>query len=231
MNFPALPSSRRLLESASHPLAHAPLLATAYLPPVQYVAKLLGGSAWVDQWENFQKQTYRNRCVIDSEGGPQALVIPVERPDNGSRLIRDLRISQHDHWRHRHWQALVSSYANTPYFEFYEDDFRPFYEREWHFLLDFNMEMLSTCLRLLELDVDIHLTDAYQADTDAFDWRTRISPKRPFTEDASFQPEPYYQMFADRHGFLANLSIVDLLFNLGPEGVAVLQRSVRPCRE
>lgn len=214
------------LTPVTEPLASAePLLSTAYLPPVQYFTKMLCGSACVEQWENYQKQTFRNRCVIDSEGGPLPLTIPVEKPESGSRLIRDLRISQHDHWRHRHWQALVSSYGNTPYFEFYQDDFRPFYEREWQFLLDFNMELLQTCLRLLQMDVRLALTPQFQRDYGAADWRDRISPKKPYDQDTSFRPAPYYQMFADRHGFLPNLSIADLLFNMGPEGIFVLQDS------
>jgi len=200
------------------------LLSTAYLPPVQYFTKMLDGSVCIEQWESFQKQTYRNRCVIDSGGGALVLSVPVERTEVGSRLIRDQRISQHDHWRHRHWQALVSSYENTPYFEFYEDDFRIFYEREYEYLFDFNMDILSTCLRLLELDVDISLTTQYERDMD-YDFRDSISPKYSYAKDVNFSPVPYYQMFADRHGFLPNLSIADLLFNLGPEGVFVLQQS------
>jgi len=201
-----------------------PLLSTAYLPPIQYFTKMLDGCVRVEQWESFRKQTYRNRCVIDSEGGAIALTVPVERPSDGSRLVRDQRISQHDHWRHRHWQALVSSYENTPYFEFYQDDFRPFYEREYEFLFDFNMEILSTCLRLLDMDVQMLPTDDYQKEMTQ-DFRDAISPKIPYSQDAQFSPVAYYQMFADRHGFLPNLSIADLLFNLGPESVFVIQRS------
>lgn len=201
-----------------------PLLSIAYFPPVQYFTKMLDGRVCVEQWESFKKQTYRNRCVIDSEGGALALTVPVERPSDGSRLVRDQRISQHDHWRHRHWQAFVSSYENTPYFEFYQDDFRPFYEREYQFLFDFNLQILSTCLRLLDMDVRILLTDEYQKDAPQ-DFRDTISPKCAFSRDAQFEPADYYQMFADRHGFLPNLSIADLLFNMGPESVSVLQRS------
>lgn len=200
------------------------LLSTAYLPPVQYFTKMLDGSVCIEQWESFQKQTYRNRCVIDSEGGALVLTVPVEKQDGGSRLIRDQRISQHDHWRHRHWQALVSSYENTPYFEFYQDDFRIFYEREYEYLFDFNLDILSTCLSLLELDVDISFSTQYKKDME-WDFRDSISPKCSYSRDEFFVPTPYYQMFADRHGFLPNLSIADLLFNLGPESIFVLQKS------
>lgn len=200
------------------------LLSTAYLPPVQYFTKMLDGSVCIEQWESFQKQTYRNRCVIDSEGGALVLSVPIEKLVGGSRLIRDQRISQHDHWQHRHWQALVSSYENSPYFEFYQDDFRIFYEREYEYLFDFNLEILSTCLRLLDLDVDISLTTQYERDREC-DFRNSISPKCPFEGDANFIPSAYYQMFADRHGFLPNLSIADLLFNLGPESIFILQKS------
>lgn len=113
--------------------------------------------------------------------------------------MRDVRISDHGEWRHQHWNALCSSYRQTPFFDYYEEDFRPFYEeRRWTFLIDFNEELQQTVLSLIGLD-DESLRTAF--------------------ETSVRRETPYHQMFAPRHGFLPDLSIVDLLFNMGPESV------------
>ena len=215
------------------------LLSTAYLPPIQWFTKLLGteqGSngacVYVEALESYIKQTYRNRCVIDSPAGPLALTIPVEKPDNGSRLIRDLRISEHGNWRHQHWQALSSSYFNSPFFEYYQDDFHPFYEKRYDFLMDFNEALIEKCCELIDMQPMLQRTTSYQEKTDVSsdefeDFRDVISPKKDLSLDTSFSPTPYYQVFSAKHGFLPNLSIVDLIFNMGPESIFVLQDSKR----
>lgn len=223
----AVPAAAAPPKRLSPPIPIQPVLfSTAYLPPVQYVAHMLRGDVRIEACESFQKQTYRNRCVIDSPNGPLPLTIPVEHPRSGSRLVRDLRISEHGHWRHLHWQALASSYFNSPYFEYFQDDLRPFYERRYTFLLDFNEEMLHAVLRLMDLDLPMRRTDDYAA-APAHDLRALISPKRPLADDPAFVPVVYYQVFAARHGFLPNLSVTDLLFNMGPESVLVLRDSLR----
>jgi len=182
----------------------------AYLPPVQHLAELLSGSVLLEQHETFQKQTLRNRCLIDSPNGPLALTVPVEKGANGAN-IRQVRISSHGNWQHQHWQALVSTYQNSPYFEFYADDFRPLYEQTPALLFDFNLQLLQTIVRLMDLDIDLRLTETFgQAPEGA--------------PAAAFTPVPYYQVFAQKHGFQPNLSAVDLLFNMGPESVLVLQK-------
>lgn len=205
-----------------------PLLSTAYLPPVQWFSRLAASDVVsIEMWESYHKQTYRNRCVIDAPNGPVVLTIPVEKPDNGSRDIKDIRISDHDDWRNKHWHALESSYFNTPFFEFYQDDFRPFYEKKYEFLTDFNEELIHTCMKLTGISCDIRHTTEFVAPEDVNpattdDLRFLISPKTPLEQDSGFQRKPYYQVFADRHGFQPNLSIIDLLFNLGPESVFIL---------
>ena len=216
------------------------ILSTAYLPPIQWFTKLLGteqspdGACVVDveAYESYIKQTYRNRCIIDSPAGPLALTIPVEKPDNGSRLIRDLRISDHGNWRHQHWQALSSSYFNSPFFEYYQDDFRPFYEKKYAFLLDFNEALIEKCCELIDIHPQLQRTTDYKEkvaiSSDEFaDFRDIISPKKDISLDASFCPTPYYQVFSAKHGFLPNLSIVDLIFNMGPESILTLQNSIQ----
>ena len=133
-------------------------------------------------------------------------------------MMRDVRISDHGNWRHRHWVALESSYRQSPFFEYYADDFAPFYEKKWEFLADFNEELMALTASLLDIQKPVSRTVAYEGPS--------VSPlKGDLLDSFTFKGEvgrwsvPYYQVFASRHGFLPNLSIVDLLFNLGPEGV------------
>ena len=201
------------------------ILPTAYLPPVQWFTRLLRGrQCIVEACESYAKQTYRNRCVIDSPQGALALTVPVE--SSASRLVRDIRVSEHGAWRHRHWQALVSSYAGSPFFEYYADDFRPLYERRYDYLLDLNEALTAVCLDLLNLEVALPRTEQYASLAPEEDLRRLISPKVPLANDSSFAPVPYYQVFgAKRKAFLPNLSIVDLLFNMGPESIIILHQS------
>ena len=118
------------------------LLSSAYLAPVQYYAKLLqsaGGIAYIEACDSYIKQTYRNRCMIVDANGPLALTIPTEKSEEGHCLMRDIRISEHGNWRHRHWNALEAAYRHTPFFLYYEDDFRPFYEEKIESLYEFNL--------------------------------------------------------------------------------------------
>ena len=205
------------------------LLSTAYLPPIQWFARLANRSeVYIDPWESYHKQTYRNRCVIDSPNGPVVLTVPVEKPENGSRLMKDMLISDHDDWRNKHWHALRSSYDNTPFFEFYEDDLEPLYRQPFRSLMEFNEVLIRKCVELIGIQCEIRHTDAF-ADPDDIDpgqtddLRFLISPKVDYTEDAAFKPVPYYQVFAQKTGFKPNLSIVDLLFNMGPESIFILK--------
>ena len=204
------------------------LLATTYFGPVQWYQKLnRADCAYIECYDSYRKQTFRNRCVIATTNGLQALTIPVERPDTGlhSTLIKDLRISDHGNWRHLHWHALMSAYSESPFFEYYADDIRPFFEKKWDFLYDFNMEACQTVGLLLDIHPNILSTSHYikkeDLPEDIFDFREAIDPKHPAV-DADFVPRRYYQVFERKIGFQPNLSILDLLFNMGPEGIFYL---------
>lgn len=190
---------------------------STYLGPIPlYAAMLQVDDVQVEQYDNYVKQTFRNRCVISGPNGTQTLTIPVEKGNHHKCQMRDLRISDHGNWRHLHWNALESSYGKSPFFEFYADDFRPFYtEGRWQFLLDFNEELMQLVFELLDVDVIFSRTQQY-ADSDLQRW---VEPgtlrQQPF--------QPYYQVFAQRHGFLPHLSIIDLLFNMGPESILWLK--------
>ena len=205
------------------------LLLSAYLPPVQYYTKLLsavGGTAYIEACDSYVKQTYRNRCVVVDANGPLARTIPTEKPSGERCLMRDIRISDHGNWRHQHWNALESAYRHTPFFMYYEDDFRPFYERKIEFLYDFNMELTTMIASLIGIEAKLTPTAHYgQVPEDVLDLRSAITPKQPWQEDTSFRPTAYYQVFKERHGFLPNMSIVDLLFNMGPESIIILNDS------
>ena len=207
------------------PLCPAVLLSSAYLPPVEYLAwAVRSGRVLIEQWDTYRKQTFRNRCLIATTGGVQALTVPVEKPAAEHAPMRDLRISDHGHWRRLHWQALQSAYRSSPYFDYFADDFAPFFERKYDFLIDFNEALQQLVCQLLDIETRVILTDHYEPEVPN-DFREAIRPKHT-VEDPTFRPEPYYQVFREKFGFLPNLSIVDLLFNMGPEGLLTLRRSI-----
>jgi hypothetical protein len=199
-------------------------LSTAYLAPVQYYCKMISfDSVMMETNENYLKQTYRNRCMIATANGIQSLSVPVENPKTDKCPIKDIRISDHGKWRHLHWQALVSAYGMSPFFEYYQDDFAPFYERKHEFLFDLNEQLRLLVCELLDIQPNVKYTTAYNTVVQ-HDFREIIRPKHTGIDD-SFKPQPYYQVFQHKYGFLPNLSIVDLLFTMGPEAVLVLKRS------
>ncbi|MDR1737335.1 MAG: WbqC family protein [Candidatus Symbiothrix sp.] len=198
------------------------LLTTAYLAPISYYMQLCRASETViEQHDNYLKQTYRNRCVIASANGLQTLSIPVIKPDSPKCLTRDIRISTHGDWQHRHWNAITSAYRSSPFFDYYEDAFRPFYEKKPLFLFDFNEDLRQLICRLLDIMPNISYSTEYirQTDADMSDLREAIHPKK--RENRSDFTE-YYQVFSEKYGFQANLSIIDLLFNMGNESILVI---------
>ena len=200
-------------------------ISTAYLGPVQQYCKMIQNpEIFLETQENFLKQTYRNRCIIATANGPLALSIPVVKPDTLKCIIKDMKISDHGNWRKLHWNALVSAYRMSPFFEYYEDDFAPFYEKKYEYLLDFNENLRELICNLIDINPRVILTEEYIPNTEN-DFREVIRPKHE-GEDPSFMPVPYYQVFREKFGFIPNLSIVDLLFNMGPESVIVLNKCI-----
>ena len=218
----------------NHPMPHSleggALLSSAYFAPIQWWQKVYRHKpVYIERYDHFVKQTYRNRCVIATTNGLQALTLPVEKPTDGrldKTLMRDVRISDHGDWRRIHWNALCSAYGESPFFEFYADDLRPFFEQSWEFLFDFNMAITRKLCDLLDIRPILHATEDYiphptDGETTLTDYRETIRPKHPLP-DPNFSPRPYYQVYGQRFGFQPNLSILDLLFNMGNEAVLYL---------
>ncbi len=205
------------------------LLCTAYFPPVQYLSKfLIYETIWIEAFENFTKQTYRNRAVISAANGAESLIMPVEKGRGRKQLIKDIRISYDTNWQHIHWQAIVSAYQSSPFFEVLQDDFRPFFEKQYSFLLDFNTEILQTVLGILELQpITKQTADFEEVPAECINMREAIHPKpKKALPDPLFEPQKYTQVFEDKFGFTPNLSCLDLLFNCGSESYEVLLKSI-----
>ena len=202
------------------------LLSSTYFGPIQWYQKLNRyDECLIERHESFIKQTYRNRMIIPTTNGPLSLTIPTNH--DISLSMKDIRISDHANWRHVHWNALLSAYGESPFFEYYQDDIRPFYEKKYKFLFDFNMETTQKMIELLDIRPKISITEAYiqskelKEEDEIKDFRDAIRPKKPLP-DAEFAPKRYYQVYGQKHGFQPNMSILDLLFNEGNEAIFYL---------
>ncbi len=215
------------------------LLQTTYFGPVQWYQKLHRYEhTLIEQYDSYQKQTFRNRCIIATANGLQALTVPVDtHPVLGSSaaesmkcLLKDVRISDHNQWRRIHWNALQSAYSESPFFEYYADDIRPFFEQKYDFLIDFNEAIRQKMCELIDIHPSVEYTQKFLPPQEVsstshhpiiHDFRDVISAKHP-QPDADFEVKRYWQVFQHKHGFLPNLSILDLLFCMGPESVFYL---------
>lgn len=188
------------------------LLPICYAPPVEYMALLLANDVTFEMHEHHVKQTYRSRATIMGANGTLNLIIPVLHSGERTK-VKDVRISNADKWQKLHWKSLESAYRSSPYFEFYEDDIRKFYEEPWESLVEYNLELMQTVLGWLGRPLPDSMTIEYKKETpDLLDLRHRFNPKRYSAFATSI---PYYQTFqAVPPNY--NVSILDLMFNLGP---------------
>lgn len=202
-----------------------PLLSTAFIPPVEYFALIARGPVRMEACENYQKQSYRNRCRFLSAGGVESISVPVVHENGTFNLpIRDIKVDYKTPWTRRVERALDSAYRSAAYYDYFRDglfgilDSRP--QRLW----DLNMDIIRYFAGALELDADIVLTSSYEPLGGPDDYREVIHPKRPDTilEDLGIR-KPYFQVFGGKYGFCPDLSIMDLVFNEGPDGAALLR--------
>lgn len=205
------------------------LLSTAYFGPVQYYTKFLAcDQVYIEQFENFIKQTWRNRCRIMGGSGPVMLIIPVVKGRGPKILIRDIKISYDTDWQRNHWRTLFSAFNSSPYFQYYCDEIKPFFEKKYTFLLDLNMEIHYTLSEILELNQTPVLTGDFEKVPQlTLNLREFFTPKMHKTlPDKHFSSVEYTQVFSEKFGFVPNLSILDLIFNEGPNSFNVLEKCI-----
>lgn len=195
------------------------LLPIFYLPPVSWFSVFLDQDSEVifEQYENFPKQTYRNRANIYGANGKLSLIIPIHH--NGKRAMKDIEISYSENWQHLHWKSIKTAYQSSPYFEFYEDKLKQIFDSEEKSLIKFNLRALEIILNLLKTEKAYSLNEEYIGDPAEVNYREKFSAKQP----TEFEMEEYYQTFSDKLGFLPDLSIIDLLCNKGPESLTYIQ--------
>lgn len=188
---------------------------------------------FIDTQERFVKQTNRSRCKIATANGVQTLSVPLSY--NNGDIITDVRISDHNNWRHLHWQALSSAYGSSPFFEYYADDLRPFFEEKWEFLYDYNRDITLKMCELIGINADIQPKEALPSDEEKARCshanhptvsanETVVNTNHPAVSANAPSQREYYQVFKHRHGFIPDLSILDLLFNMGPEAILFLKK-------
>lgn len=206
------------------------LLATSFFAPIQYYAKLVEyPEIVIEKWEHYSKQSYRNRCNILGANGVLALSIPVVKATNKKVLTKDVKISYDTNWQKLHWKGIEAAYKSSPFYEYYIDDFERFFTQKWDCLLEFNNEIQTEILGILEIGPNIQFTDDFiEFGTSEFDdFREIIHPKASKSgTDNAFSANKYTQVFGDKFGFIENLSILDLIFNMGPDSLNYLESSI-----
>lgn len=189
---------------------------TAYMPSIEYVSLFLKtDDASIELYETYQKQSCRTRCNVMTANGIQTLTIPVIKTNGNHTLTKDIEISYKEAWQQIHLRCLESAYRKSAYFDYYFPYFEKIYKQKFNTLIELNDYCLRTILKLLKVKKEYSYTDDFEKIVDDKDFRILLS-KNNYN---NFEMKPYYQVFADRHGFIPNLSIVDLLFNEGSNSV------------
>jgi hypothetical protein len=200
------------------------LIEAQYLPPVAYFAALTSfQEIIVEKYEHYEKQTYRNRCYINSVHGKEVLIVPLTSK-HGKTVISEVRIDHSQKWLNNHWRTIQTAYGKAPFFEHYSEDLHALLFRRFEFLYDQNLALLTMCLKWLKWDLPIRESLAYEVPESETisDLRSCITPKK--TDLARFyKPAVYYQVFGNK--FVENLSLIDLIFCEGPGAAGILQAS------
>ena len=193
------------------------LLPSTYLGPVSYYAQIMQpGKVMLDLHEHYIKQTYRNRCRILTANGLLNLIIPVIKVNGNHTRVKDVVIDYSEKWQINHWRAIESAYNNAPYFLYYREDLEPLYRKAFRYLAEFNSSLLSMIMTLIDIEKEVGYAEAYvQVQANGVsDLRGGFNPKQ---QNLLLNFPAYSQVFSERRGFQPDLSIIDLLFNLGPD--------------
>ena len=203
------------------------LLSTAYFPPAEYFSLIAcSGEVLIERYENYHRQTYRNRCIIMGANGPLPLIVPVLRGSFHKTAISELRTDETKRWRDLHLRGITAAYATAPYFEYYYDLIRDIITAPYTRLIDLNSAALDAMCETIGLSARINFTDRFEPEgSPDNDYRYSISPKRP-SGVTGYSYLPYTQVFSERHGFIHRLSIIDMLLNNGPGTRALLRGSL-----
>ena len=198
------------------------LLPSAYLPSVSWFYYLYNfEKVFIEQYETYPKQTYRNRCKILAGNGPLDMTIPVSKPSGNKTITKEVVIFDDKRWQQNHWQTICSAYLNSPFFEYYRDEFEPFFQNSQSSLLELNLRLTSLLCEIIGIEKEIKRTETFiHSPQNSIDLRSSLSPKNK-TEGLIF-PE-YIQVFSARFDFIPDLCILDVIFNLGPETLDYLQ--------
>ena len=188
---------------------------TAYLPSIEYVSLFLKTeNASIELFETYQKQSCRTRTNVMTANGIQTLTIPVIKTNGNHTLTKDIEISYKESWQQTHLRCLESAYRKSAYFDYYFPYFEKIYKQKFNTLIELNEYCLKTILKILKVKKDFSYTTDFEKITNENDYRISLSKGTN-----KIEIKPYYQVFADRHGFIPNLSIVDLLYNEGPNSI------------
>lgn len=202
------------------------LVEPQYLPSLEFFCATLHASEiLIEAEEHYTKQTYRNRCYIRGANKILPLSIPVVN-GNSKVLTKEVKIDHGQRWANEHWRSIQSAYGKAPYYEFFSDYFEREFQKRHKFLIDHNQNMLTICLKLLKLQKSVERTKTYHKTVESaiLDLRGRISPKGDYTKRQIYQPVEYIQVFGK--DFAANLSIIDLLMNEGPNALTIVTKSL-----
>jgi hypothetical protein len=198
------------------------LLSTAFFPPIQYLSLITrADNVFFETEENYLKQTFRNRCLILTANGPSPMIVPVLMGRGIKTRVKDIRIDYSKRWQQIHIRALISSYKSSAYFEYYFENIEKVITGKPEFLLDLNSKSLETVMKITGISANIVYTRDFEPVSGKdYDFRYRISPKKE--EPGIYTVKEYYQVFSKKFGFVPGLSILDLIFNTGPDSINYL---------
>ncbi len=210
-------------------MTKAVILSSYYFGNIQVFSHIVNSDCIVvEQNDHYSRQSYRNRTTIMAANGSMNLIVPVVKP-KGKTQTKNVLISYDTNWQKNHWSSIFSAYNNSPFFEYYKDDLYPVFQKRWKYITDLNTKLLTLTLEMIEANPKIEYPDEYivAAADDSLDLREVIHPKNDFRKfDPDFSPVTYRQVFSETMEFVPNLSILDLMFNKGPETIDILKASL-----